>query len=134
MTGLLARLRAPLADRAQERIGQHVLAAVPFIVTNEAVGQVTRVLAVTDEDVYLLGGRHTSFGTFVHGVVERLPRTGLVVRWRPGPFRLRADLSWPRLAPMPVYLRGWTRPSPNAERLFGLLMVGAFEDARERSA
>jgi hypothetical protein len=122
-----ALLRTPvsLADAAQARIGRPVHAAIvlelgargPTSLLGARSEQV--VLAITDLDVYLLDCRRTSFGPRVGGVVDHLPRTGLVSQWHHRRLRVKAELSWPEAH---VYLTARARPGEQTDHAIGLLM------------
>ena len=78
------RLRTPLAEAAQARIGRPVQAAIVLDLGERGPTSLLRprsdsmVLAITDLDVYLLDYRRTTLGPRVGGVVDHLPRIGLV--------------------------------------------------------
>jgi hypothetical protein len=127
------RSRLSLANGTQSRIGLPVLAAVPLTVTRTGFDEWQRkgdvlVLALTAEQVYLLELYGSLLRSRVGGVVDSLPREGLVLSWDRRWMRIRAELSWPDL---PAYIAGWTRPGPEADKLFGLLTTDAFERSRE---
>lgn len=127
-------MRPPrLVDQVQERVGLPVVAVVPFTLTGDGGGSACPmkcVLALTGEDLYLLDCWSTRAGSRVGGVRLCVPRVGLMVTWQRGLFRLKAELwtAWTRDYNH-TFIGGWTRPSAEAERLFGLLTAGEFEDA-----
>ena len=125
-------LRAPmsLADAAQARIGRPVHAAIvldigargPSVLLGGRSEQV--VLAITDLDVYLLDCRRTTLGPRVGGVVDHLPRTGLVSQWHHRRLQVKAELSWPEAH---VYLTARARPGQQTDHAIGLLMSSQFD-------
>jgi hypothetical protein len=125
-------LRAPmsLADAAQARIGRPVHAAIvldigargPTVLLGGRSEQV--VLAITDLDVYLLACRRTTLGPRVGGVVDHLPRTGLVSQWHHRRLQVKAELSWPEAH---VYLTARARPGQQTDHAIGLLMSSQFD-------
>jgi len=125
-------LRPPmsLADAAQARIGRPVHAAIvldvgargPSVLLGGRSEQV--VLAITDLDVYLLDCRRTTLGPRVGGVVDHLPRTGLVSQWHHRRLQVKAELSWPEAH---VYLTARARPGQQTDRAIGLLMSSQFD-------
>jgi hypothetical protein len=127
-----ALLGAPtsLADAAQARIGRQVHAAMvlelgrrgPRALLGARAEQV--VLAITDLDIYLLDCRRTTLGPRVGGVIDHLPRTGLVSQWRRRRLDVKAELSWPEDH---VYLSARTRPSQQTDHAIGLLMSSELE-------
>jgi hypothetical protein len=127
-------LRAPmsLADAAQARIGRPVHAAIvlelgargPSVLLGGRSEQV--VLAITDLDVYLLDCRRTTLGPRVGGVVDHLPRMGLVSQWHHRRLQVKAELSWPEAH---VYLTARARPGQQTDHAIGLLMSSQFESS-----
>jgi hypothetical protein len=125
-------LRAPmsLADAAQARIGRPVHAAIVLDVGARGAGALLGgrgeqvVLAITDLDVYLLACRRTTLGPRVGGVVDHLPRTGLVSQWHHRRLQVKAELSWPEAH---VYLTARARPGQQTDRAIGLLMSSQFD-------
>jgi hypothetical protein len=125
-------LRPPmsLADAAQARIGRPVHAAIvldvgargPSVLLGGRSEQV--VLAITDLDVYLLDCRRTTLGPRVGGVVDHLPRTGLVSHWQHRRLRVKAELSWPEAH---VYFTARARPGQQTDHAIGLLMSSQFD-------
>ncbi|MGI9100240.1 MAG: hypothetical protein ACR2H2_17400 [Solirubrobacteraceae bacterium] len=121
----LLRSRVSLADAAQARIGRRVHAAIvlelgargPAALLGSRSDPV--LLAITDGDVYLLDCRRTTLGPRVGGVVDHLPRTGLVSQWHRRRLDVKAELSWPEAH---VYLTATTRPGPQTDLAIGLLM------------
>jgi hypothetical protein len=118
------------ADAAQARIGRRVHAAI--VLELGARGPATllggrsepMLLAITDDDVYLLDCRRTTLGPRVGGVVDHLPRGGLVSHWQRRRLDVRAELSWPEAH---VYLTATTRPGPQTDLAIGLLMSSELE-------
>lgn len=127
-------MRPPrLVDQVEHRVGAPVLAAIPFTLTEDGGGSTCPmrcVLALTGEDLYLLDCRSTLLSSRVVGVRWRVPRVGLMATWQRGLFRLKAEMwtAWTRDYNH-MFIGGWTRPTSEAERLFGLLTTGEFEDA-----
>ena len=128
----LGLLRAPLslADAAQARIGRPVHAAIVLELGARRPAALLgarsepMVLAITDLDVYLLDCRRTTFGPRVGGVVDHLPRMGLVSQWHHRRLQVKAELSWPEAH---VYLTARARPGQQTDRAIGLLMSSQFE-------
>jgi hypothetical protein len=126
----LKRSRMSLADAAQARIGRPVHAAIvlelgargPAVLLGARSEPV--VLAITDLDVYLLDCRRTTLGPRVGGVVDHLPRMGLVSQWHHRRLDVKAELSWPEAH---VYLTARTRPGEQTDRAIGLLMSSELE-------
>jgi hypothetical protein len=81
-------------------------------------------MAITDLDVYLLDCRRTTLGPRVGGVVDHLPRMGLVSHWQHRRLDIRAELSWPESH---VYLTARARPGEQTDRAIGLLMSSELE-------
>lgn len=128
-----AMLRAPtsLADAAQARIGRQVHGAMVLELGRRGPAAALRgaraehiVLAITDVDIYLLDCRRTTLGPRVGGVIDHLPRTGLVSQWRRRRLDVKGELSWPEAH---VYLSARTRPSQQADHAIGLLMSSELE-------
>jgi hypothetical protein len=126
----LQRQRTSLADAAQARIGRPVHAAI--VLELGVRGPVAllggrsepMVLAITDLDVYLLDCRRTTLGPRVGGVVDHLPRLGLVSQWQHRRLDVKAELSWPEAH---VYLTARARPGEQTDRAIGLLMSSELE-------
>jgi hypothetical protein len=80
------------------------------------------VLALTDQDIWLLEFRHWGIGFTIGAVRGRLPRDGLVAHWRHRrwiwPAVWRAELSWPDSA---TYVEGEMITGDDADRIMGLL-------------
>jgi hypothetical protein len=127
-----ALLRAPLslADAAQARIGRPVHAAIVLELGARGLSAMFGarseqvVLAITDLDVYLLDCRRTTWGPRVGGVVDHLPRTGLVSQWHHRRLQVKAELSWPEAH---VYLTARARPGQQTDHAIGLLMSSQFD-------
>lgn len=130
MTGALQRAPTSLADAAQARIGRPVHAAIalelgargPTALLGARSEQM--LLAITDLDVYLLDCRRTTLGPRVGGVIDHLPRAGLVSRWHHRRLAVKAELSWPEAH---VYLTGRARPGQQTDHAIGLLMSSEFD-------
>ncbi len=129
MPGVLQRSRVTLADAAQARIGRPVHAAIVLELGTRGPATLLRarseplVLAITDLDVYLLDCRRTTLGPRVGGVVDHLPRMGLVSQWQHRRLDVKAQLSWPDAH---VYLTARARPGQQTDRAIGLLMSSEF--------
>jgi hypothetical protein len=125
-----ARARGSLAEAAQARIGRRVHVAIVLELGARGSAGLLRargepmLLAITDTDVYLLDCRRTTFGLRVGGVLDHLPRTGLVSQWRQRRLAVTAELSWPEAH---VYLTARTRSGPDTDRAIGLLMSSELE-------
>jgi hypothetical protein len=130
MTGALLGAQASLADAAQARIGHPVHAAIVLELgargPNALLGaRGERVLlAVTDVDVYLLDCWRTTLGPRVGGVIDHLPRTGLVSQWHHRRLDVKAELSWPEAH---VYLTARARRGQQTDHAIGLLMSSELE-------
>ena len=125
----LQRSRMSLADAAQARIGRPVHAAIVLELGTRGPALLRArgepvVLAITDLDVYLLDCRRTTLGPRVGGVVDHLPRMGLVSQWHHRRLDVKAELSWPEAH---VYLTARTRPGEQTDRAIGLLMSSELE-------
>jgi hypothetical protein len=126
----LQRQRVSLADAAASRIGRPVHAAIVLELgarrTASLLGARSEpvVLAITDLDVYLLDCRRTTLGPRVGGVVDHLPRLGLVSQWHHRRLDVKAELSWPEAH---VYLTARARPGEQTDRAIGLLMSSELE-------
>ena len=127
---MLQRSRVSLADAAQARIGRPVHAAIVLELGARGPAALLGgrsepvVLAITDLDVYLLDCRRTTLGPRVGGVVDHLPRMGLVSQWQHRRLDIKAELSWPEAH---VYLTATTRPGEQTDRAIGLLMSSELE-------
>jgi hypothetical protein len=125
VAGVLQRSRLTLAEAAQSRIGRPVHAAIVLELGARGPGGLLGgrgepvVLAITDFDVYLLDCRRTTLGPRVGGVVDHLPRLGLVSNWQHRRLDVKAELSWPEAH---VYLTARARPGEQTDRAIGLLM------------
>jgi hypothetical protein len=123
--GSLLRSRVSVAEAAQARIGRPVHAAIVLELGARGPTSLLRtrsdpmVLAITDLDVYLLDCRRTTLGPRVGGVVDHLPRIGLVSQWKHRRLDVKAELSWPEEH---VYLTARTRPGEQTDRAIGLLL------------
>jgi hypothetical protein len=119
-----------LADTAQARIGRPVHAAIVLELGSRGPtallgARSERVLlAVTDADVYLLDCWRSTLGPRVGGVIDHLPRTGLVSRWHHRRLDVKAELSWPEAH---VYLTARARRGEQTDRAIGLLMSSEFD-------
>jgi hypothetical protein len=126
----LLRSRKSLADTAQARIGHRVHAAIVLELGARGPAALLGarsepvLMAITDVDVYLLDCRRTTLGPRVGGVVDHLPRTGLVSNWHRRRLDVKAELSWPEAH---VYLTATTRPGPQTDLAIGLLMSSELE-------
>lgn len=126
----LMRSRGSLAEAAQARIGRRVHVAIVLELGKRGPPRLLgprsepMLLAVTETDVYLLDCRRTTLGPRVGGVLDHLPRAGLVSHWRQRRLKVTAELSWPEAH---VYLTGRTRPGPHTDRVIGLLMSSELE-------
>lgn len=87
------------------------------------------VLALTEDDLWILEFRSWAVGFDVGGVLCRLPRFGLVSQWRhrawAWPAVWRAELSWPEIA---TYVTGSLIGGQDADRIMGLLAADEFAD------
>jgi hypothetical protein len=85
------------------------------------------VLAMTDEDLWLLEFRYWVVGFDVGAVLSRFPRCGLVSQWHHQwwgwPAVWKAELSWPTLA---TYVVGSLIGGDDADRIMGLLAADEF--------
>jgi hypothetical protein len=130
LAGALAGSDEWLVQTAQARIGRSVHAATVLNVGADALGGLVAgraehlVLAVTDEDVYLLEYRRRTLGPRVGGVVNHLPRSGLVGQWKRRRLDIKAELSWPDEH---VFITGRARPGPQTDRAIGLLIGSEIE-------
>jgi hypothetical protein len=118
-----------LSDAAQARIGRPVHAAIVLELGRRGpvllgARREPMVLAITDLDVYLLDCRRTTLGPRVGGVVDHLPRVGLVSQWEHRRLDVKAELSWPEAH---VYLTARTRPGQQTDRAIGLLLSSELE-------
>ncbi len=90
------------------------------------------VLALTEDDLWLLEFRYWALGFDVGGVLCRFPRAGLVSQWRhrswAWPAVWKAEMSWPELA---TYVTGSLLGGDDANRIMGLLAADEFDDAQE---
>jgi hypothetical protein len=126
----LQRQRVSLADAAAARIGRPVHAAIVLELGARGPAALLggrsepMVLAITDLDVYLLDCRRTTLGPRVGGVVDHLPRMGLVSQWQHRRLDVKAELSWPEAH---VYLTARARPGEQTDRAIGLLMSSELE-------
>jgi hypothetical protein len=133
VTGSLLGAPASLAEAAQARIGLPVHAAIVLELgarrpTSLMGTRSERVLlAVTDSDVYLLDCRRTTLGPRVGGVIDHLPRTGLVSQWQHRRLDVKAELSWPESH---VYLIARARRGEQTDRAIGLLMTSELDRGR----
>jgi hypothetical protein len=122
-----------LSDAAQARIGLPVHAAIVLDLgarrPNALMGTRSErvLLAVTDADVYLLDCRRTTLGPRVGGVIDHLPRTGLVSQWQHRRLDVKAELSWPEAH---VYLTARARRGEQTDRAIGLLMTSELDRGR----
>lgn len=125
VAAVLHRPRPSLAEAAQARIGRPVHAAIVLDLGARGPAALLggrsdpMVMAITDLDVYLLDCRRTTLGPRVGGVVDHLPRVGLVSQWHHRRLEVKAELSWPESH---VYLTARTRPGEQTDRAIGLLM------------
>ena len=125
VAGVLQRSRRSLAEAAQARIGRPVHAAIVLELGARGPAGLLGgrgepvVMAITDLDVYLLDCRRTTLGPRVGGVVDHLPRMGLVSSWQHRRLDVKAELSWPEAH---VYLTARARPGEQTDRAIGLLM------------
>jgi hypothetical protein len=126
----LQRSRLTLAEAAQARIGRPVHAAIVLELGARGPASLLSgrgepvVMAITDLDVYLLDCRRTTLGPRVGGVVDHLPRMGLVSHWQHRRLDIKAELSWPESH---VYLTARARPGEQTDRAIGLLMSSELE-------
>ena len=77
--------------------------------------------------VYLLDCRRRTLGPRVGGVLNHLPRSGLVAQWQHRRLGVRAELSWPEEH---VFLTANARPGPQTDLAIGLLMGSELERYR----
>lgn len=93
------------------------------------------VVALTENDLWLLDFGYWVVGFEVGAVLCRFPRHSLVSRWRHRwwgwPAVWKAELSWPELA---TYVVGSLIGGDDANRIIGLLAVDEFDRARPMAA
>lgn len=93
------------------------------------------VIALTDDDLWLLECRFWVVGFNVNRVLGRCPREGAVAYWRhrwwAWPDVWKAELSWPERA---SYIEGTLMAGSDADRLMGLLASDEFGRGLVRSA
>lgn len=119
----LAELAA--RERAQPHRSGAVLAATVLAVDGGPLGAAGRrgeclVIAITDDDVYLLDCRAHMLARGMGRVVRHLPRSGVVVQWRRLLLDIRIEL-W--FAEQHVFLTGAARACPQTDHVLGLLMA-----------
>jgi hypothetical protein len=129
-----------LALTCERRLGQVVRAASTFNLHRVASpagnlkprNPLRLVLAMTDEDLWLLELRYWVVGFDVGAALCRFPRPGLVTDWRHRwwgwPAVWKAQLSWPALA---TYVAGSVIGGDDADRIIGLLAADQFAYARQ---
>lgn len=132
----LARLAAAatgseqwLLETARSRIGRDVLAATALDIDAGPLGRARRgeqlLIAVTDDDIYLLDYRSRTIGPTIGGVLQHLPRSGVLVQWRRRPMHLKLELSWPE---QHTFITGAARPGAHTDRVLGELIGSELED------
>jgi hypothetical protein len=93
------------------------------------------VLALTDEDIWLIELHHWVVGFCVGAVMGRFPRRGLVAHWRhrrwAWPAVWKSELSWPDSA---IYVEGALIGGEDADRIMGLLAFDELHRALRLSA
>jgi hypothetical protein len=87
------------------------------------------MLALSEDDLWLLDFKHRLVGFEVGAVLCRFPRHGMVAQWRhrswAWPDVWKVDLSWPELA---TFVHGSLIGGDDANRLQGLLMADEFDE------
>jgi hypothetical protein len=120
-----------LLEAAQARLGERVHAAVILDVgagTLHALLPRRRaeqlLLAVTDDDVYLLACRRRTLAPMLGAVRHRVARESLIATWQRQRLAITAELSCPD---QQLHIVATTRPGPSADRVIGLLMNSELE-------
>jgi hypothetical protein len=89
------------------------------------------VVALAEDDLWLLEFRYRLVGFDVGAVLCRFPRRGLVSQWHnrswAWPAVWKADLSWPELA---TYVQGSLIGGVDADRFMGFLAADEFDGAK----
>jgi hypothetical protein len=120
-----------LRAAAQARLGERVHAAVILDVGAGALhallprrGAERLLLAVTDDDVYLLECRRRTLAPRLGGVRHRVARASLIATWQRRRLAIRAELSCPA---QQLHIVATARLGPSADRVIGLLMNSELE-------
>ena len=120
-----------LLTAAHARLGERVHAAVILDVDAGILSALLPhrnaeqlLLAVTDDDVYLLECQRRTLAPKVGGVRHRVARTNLIVGWQRRRVSITAELSCPE---QQLHIVATARPGPSAERVIGLLMNSELE-------
>jgi hypothetical protein len=113
-----------LLENARSRIGRDVHGATVLVIDSGLFGAATRpgqrlVIAITDDDVYLLVYRARTLAPSLGGVVRHLPRAGVVVQWRHCLLNVNVELAWPA---QHVFLTGQACPGSQTDSVLGQLM------------
>ena len=120
---LLTAARARLGERVHAAVildvGAGILSA---LLPRRSAEQL--LLAVTDDDIYLLECQRRTLAPKVGGVRHRVPRASLVATWKRRRVAITAELSCPD---QQLHIVATTRPGPSADRVIGLLMNSELE-------
>lgn len=132
----LARIASPtrgpgewLLDNARVRVGRDVRGATVLALDGGPLGAAARrgeqlVIAITDDEVYLLDYRARTLAPSLGAVVRRLPRKGVVVQWRRRVLDIEVELWWPERN---VFLTGKACLGSRTDRVLGQLMSSELE-------
>jgi hypothetical protein len=118
-----------LLDNGRAIIGRAVHSATVLAVDGGPLGAAARhgellVVAITDDEVYLLDYRARTVAPSVGAIVRHLPRSGVVVQWRRRLLDVKIELSWPD---QHVFLSGGASPGSQTDRVLGQLMSSELE-------
>jgi hypothetical protein len=118
-----------LLENARSRIGRDVQSAAVIVVDDGPLGAAAwrgerLVIAVTDDEVYLLDYRPRTFTPSLGCVVRQLPRSGVLVRWRRRLVDIKVEFSWPK---QHVFLTGTACLDAQTDRVLGQLMSSELE-------
>lgn len=118
-----------LLEQARSRIGRHIHAAAVLVVHAGPLGGTRRgaeqlVVALSEDDVHLLDYHARTIAPGVGGVVQHLPRAGVVAQWHRRLFDVKVELSWPD---QHVFLTGGMRPGQQSDRLLGQLIASELD-------
>jgi hypothetical protein len=87
------------------------------------------VLALTEDDLWLLEFRYWTVGFDVGAALCRFPRLGVISQWShrawAWPAAWKAELSWPELG---TYVVGSLIGGDDADRIMGLMAADEFDD------
>jgi hypothetical protein len=122
-----------LLENARSRIGRDVQSAAVILVDDGPLGAAAwrgerLVIAITDDEVYLLDYRARTFTPSFGSVVRQLPRSGVLVQWRRRVLDIRVELSWPK---QHVFLTGTACLDSQTDRVLGQLMSSEFEQLQQ---